>query len=169
MEAGALDRDVDLLLGGLDGQRRPQGLRIGTGDLQLEAGDGIVREPLDPVDVRAVRGDATGDAGHRGGGQRAAEHGHVQPAAALRSALHPAGGQLDLHVQVRGDPLGRRPDPPDVGAGVVRHQHAEHQPPADHDLLDVGDDEREPGERAEQPRGHPGAIAAGQRDEQRAL
>src|SRR5690606_17462566 len=66
VQAALLDGDVDLLLGGLGGQRGAERVGVGAGDVHLDAGDGILREPLDAVDVGAVRGDAARDARHRG-------------------------------------------------------------------------------------------------------
>lgn len=129
VQAALLDGDVDLLLGGLDGEPGAQRVRVGAGDVHLDAGDGVLREPLDAVDVGAVGGDPAGDPGHGGGLERVAEDGDVQPPAGPVRPLVAPGGQLDLHVEVVRDVLGGVPHPSDVGALGVGEQDAEDEPP----------------------------------------
>src|SRR5690606_14816215 len=66
-QAGALDGDVDLLGGGLGGERDAQLVGVGPGDGHLDAGDRPLGEAFDAVDVGPGGGDAPGDAGDGGG------------------------------------------------------------------------------------------------------
>ena len=60
-----LHGDVDGLCRGLLGERHPELVGVGAGDVQLDGGDGVARHALDAVDVRAGVGDAAGDRGDR--------------------------------------------------------------------------------------------------------
>ena len=66
----------------LAGQVGTERLGIGTGDIELDAGDGLAGEPADLVDVGAAGRDPASDGGDHARGERVAEDGDVQPAAA---------------------------------------------------------------------------------------
>jgi hypothetical protein len=65
-QAAPLDGHVDLLLGRLAGPRHPQRRRVRAGDVHLDAGHGVLRQPGDPVDV----GPAGRDPARHGGDGR---------------------------------------------------------------------------------------------------
>jgi hypothetical protein len=81
-----------------------------------------------------------------------------------------AGGDLGLEPEVGGE-LGDRPvDGRQVGErrfALAGEQDAEYEPAFDRHLLDVRYAQREAREGAEQPRGDPGPVAAGERDQER--
>ena len=165
VEAGGLDGDVEIADGGLGHQLPPEpGRIVGARQVELQAGDGIARQPGDAVDVGAAAGDAGGDGGHGRRPERMAEDGHVQLPAGLRGVFVSAGGHLDVHAEVLGDfgQLG-----PDLGLVVPdADQHAEHQPAADDDLLHVDDLDVGSGQGPEQRRGHAGPVPPGDGDEE---
>ncbi len=168
VQAAALHRDVDALLGGLAGKGRAQRRRVGPGDVELDAGHRPVRQPGDPVDVRAAGGDPPGDGPDRGRGQLAAEHRDMQAAAA---AGWLGRASCDLRVQAQ---VGRHRghltvDRGQVGGAAAGQQHAEHQAPPDHDLLDVEHAEFVRGEDGEQAGGDTRPVPAGHGYEQRHL
>ena len=80
VQAGRLDGDVDRLRGCFLCQRGAQLARVRSGDLELDAGDRIAREPHDAVDVRAELGDPAGQRGDDVRSQRVTEDGDVDPA-----------------------------------------------------------------------------------------
>ena len=136
VQPAALDRHVDALLGRLPGQGHPQRVRIGAGHVEVDAGHRPVREPVDAVDVRAVGRDPAGDGRDRRRGQRAAQDGDVQLAAAPGGSPEPmvisassprsaARARIARWIAVRS------------GSGRAAEQGAEHQPAPDHHLLDV--------------------------------
>ncbi len=158
-DAGALDGHVDLLVAGLDGELGPQRLGVGAGDGHLDARHRVGRQAFDAVDVGPARGDAAGDPGHRGGGERVAEHRDVQAPSPAGLLGGRSGGQFEVHVQVGGDLLDGGPQAADGLTGALRfasrvgHQDAERQAATDDHLLDVGDGHGETGEYGEQSGG----------------
>ena len=151
--------------GGLRGQRHPQPVRVGAGDVQLDRGDRVARHPLDPVDVRAGVGDPAGDRGDRRGLAAACPSTvtWLRPSGAA-AVVAGAAVDLDLHAEVVGDPLQRAAQ----RLPVARRgdQHAEHQPAAEHDLLDVEHLDAERGQGGEDRRGDARPVLAGERDQQ---
>ncbi len=81
MQAAGLYGDVDAEGGGCQGQVGPQRVSVGTGHVELDAGDRLAGEPADLVDVRAACRDPRGDRGDGRRRERAAKDGHVQSAA----------------------------------------------------------------------------------------
>ena len=148
VQAAALHGHVRPLVQGLPGQGGPQPVRISPGYLELDAGHRPVREPSDPVDVGAAGRDPAGDGGDGRGRQRAAEHRDVQ-AAAAPGRLAGAGGDLQVQVQVRGHGGHLAVNRGQVRRIVAGQQDAQHQPAADHYLLDVDDVQLVPGEHGE--------------------
>ena len=71
VQPGSLYGDVDPELDRLARERGAQADRVRAGNLELDAGNGPIGQPADPVDVRAARGDPAGDGGDGGGQQRA--------------------------------------------------------------------------------------------------
>ena len=165
VQAAPLHRHVSPLVQRLAGQRGPQPVRVRAGDLQLDAGDGAVREPADPVDVGAVRRDPARDRRHRGGRQGAAEHGHMQ-AAAVPGLLTRAHGDLGGQVEVRGDGGDLAVDRGQVRGALAGQQRAQHELAADDDLLDVQHRQVVLGQGREQARRHPRPVTAGQGDQE---
>ena len=78
VEPRRLDGDVEAARRGVDDQglAEPVGV-VGSGQIELDAGDGVARQPGDPVDVGAAAGDAGGDGGDRPRPEPVAEHRHV--------------------------------------------------------------------------------------------
>ena len=163
-QVGGLDRDVDALPGGLGGQLRAQRVGSRARDVQVQRGDRVARHPLDAVDVGAGIGDATGHRGHRGSGERGAEHGDVR--ASVRGLAGVAAPRLHLqgHRQLVRGRLEVLAQALDVVGG--RHQQAEDEATPQHDLLQVHDLDPRPAQGREDRRGDAGALAAGQRDQQ---
>ena len=95
VQPAALDRHVDPLLDRGAGQVLAEHRRVPAGDVHLDAGHRLLREPADPVDVRPAGRDPPGDGGDGGGRQRAAQQGDVQPPA--------AGGRIGPGRRTRGD------------------------------------------------------------------
>src|SRR5690606_32095795 len=151
LQAGGLQGDVDLLGGRLGGEVAAEPLRVGAGDLQLDGGDRVAGQPLDPLDVGAGAGDRGGDRAQRARAQRVGQHGDVQPAVGDRGDPVVAGRELGLHLQVDGGLLDGAADlfedavPADAGGDALVHgeQGAEDQPPSDHDLVQVDEDHGE--------------------------
>ena len=80
-----------------------------------------------------------------------------------------AGRDLGLQAQVGGQRGHLAVDRGQVGGAVAGQQHAEHQAPADHDLLDVEHAELVRGQDGEQAGGDARPVPAGHGDEQRHL
>ena len=72
---------------------------IDPGHLELHGCDGIAGDAHDAVDVAAVVGDASGDAGHRGWSERMTEDGDMAPSLGPRGVDAVAGHDVDLHAQ----------------------------------------------------------------------
>ena len=172
VQAVVLDRDVDLLLGGHPGQR---GLQLAVGsrrhrDPQLQAGDRIVGDAADEVDVDAQRGHLAGHRAECRGGDRPAQHHdgvgrrfpddrHVVAALDRDVEAHPVDRGFDVVAQ-RG------------AVGDIRrtgHQHTQRQPAPDHHLFDVEQLDSVPGQHLEQRRRHTWLIHAGDGDQHRHL
>ncbi len=128
------------------------------GDVQVDGGDGVARHPLDPVDVGAAVGDPAGDGGHRRGLERRADDRHVRPPAAAGLVVAGAAVDLDVHPEVAGGGLDGVAEPLPVPGD--RDQHAEDQPAAEHDLLDVDDLDAGPREGGEDRGGDAGPVLA---------
>ena len=168
VQAAALHRDVDAPLDRLLGQGGAQRGRVGAGDVELDAGHRAVGQAGDPLDVRSAGRDPPGDARDRGRGQQPAEHGDVQAAPAQRG-LGRARRDLGVQAEVGGQRRHLAVDRGQVGSAVAGQQHPEHQPAADHDLLDVQHARARGGQQGEEPGGHAGSVPAGHGDEQRHL
>ena len=93
------------------------------------------------------------------------EHGDVAAALGAAAVVAGAAVDLDLHAEVVGDPLQRASRSAFQSRGTVTSS-AEHQPAAQHDLLDVEDLDAERGQGGEDRRGDARPVLAGQRDEQ---
>ena len=101
-----------------------------------------------------------------GGLQRRAEHGHVGAALAAGCRLSPVPAvDLDAHVRGRAAVSSTRVAQP---LPVARRgdQHAEDQPAAEHDLLDVETSTPDARQGREDRGGDAGPVLAGQRDQQ---
>ena len=166
VQPGSLYSHIHAELDRVTGEHRAQANGVRARNFKFNTGNGAIGQPADPVDVRPARGDAACDGGNRGGQQRPAEHGDVQPAPAALQRLARAHGDLGFHPHVGGERGDLAVDRGEVGGLVARQQHAEDEAPADHDLLDVNDRQLMPGQRGKQARGDPRPVTAGQGDQQ---
>jgi hypothetical protein len=168
-QALALHRDVEVDRGGHLHQRRTQRPvgRLGVvrhRDVQLQAGDRVVRDAADRVDVHVELGHGAGHLREGARADRPPQHHHRvrRPGPRRREGV---GAELDRqpHAGVGHRALHRAPQGVRVaGAG---DEHAQHQLAPDHDLLHVEHGGVVDGEHGEQGRGDAGVVRAGDGDE----
>jgi hypothetical protein len=139
-DAVVLHRDVDARVGGDPRQHR---LKLSPDSgwhryPQLQAGDGVIGDAADEVDVDAERGHFAGDGAEGLGGDRQAEH-HDGVRRRIPDDRQVVAG-FDLNVEAQRvdgcfDFIAKWLAASDFcGRG---HQHAQSQPTADHHLLDI--------------------------------
>ena len=171
-QAVGLECHVDALVAGHPCQR---GLQLATGsrrhrDPQLQAGDRIVGDAADQVDVDAQSGRLAGHRAecprgdrpaqhHDGVGRRFPDDRHVVAALDRDVEAHRVDGGFDVVAQ----------------RGAVRdfrragHQHTQGEPAPDHHLFDVEQLDSVPGQHLEQRRRHTWLIHTGDGDQHRHL
>jgi hypothetical protein len=130
-----LDGHVDSLCGSLLGKDCAQPFDVGAGHLELDRRHRVARHPHDPVDVRAGVGDPAGDGGNRARLERPAENRHVRATRRVPVGITFASDELDVHAEPGGRTFGGLAQLSELAWGS--EQDAEHQPAAQHDLLDV--------------------------------